>query len=75
MHVDVLYFASLRERRGRPSERIETPTGTTVADLFASLFPDDPPTVAFTVDRRVCPGDTVLHDGAEVSFLPPLGGG
>lgn len=78
MEVRVLYFASLRERRGRGEERVAVEPGCTVQELYARLFPAGPDgalPVAFTVDRAVVPGSTPLVDGAEVSFLPPLGGG
>lgn len=76
MSVKVLYFASLRERRGRSEELVDIAAGTTAASLYARLFPTDTaPTVAYTRNRVVVPGSTLLVDGDEVAFLPPLGGG
>lgn len=74
--VRVLYFASLRERRGIEAEEVELPEGCTVEQLFHRLFPEGGlPPVAFTRNRQVVGGDVVLEPGDEVSFLPPLGGG
>lgn len=75
MRVDVLYFAALREQRGVPTETLEVDDPTTVGELYERLFGPTPPVAAMTVDRRVCPPATLLTDGCEVSFLPPLGGG
>ena len=38
--VTVRYFAVLRERRGRDEERVDVRDGTTVAALYADLFPE-----------------------------------
>ena len=78
MHVHVRHFAVLRERRGRDEESVEVPAGETVSALYARLFPPGPRgalPVAFAIDHAYVPGDTVLHDGAQVAFIPPLGGG
>ncbi|MCA9567579.1 MAG: MoaD/ThiS family protein [Myxococcales bacterium] len=75
MRVTVLYFASVRERRGRASETLDLDGPTTIGDLYADLLGADAPTVAYTRNRVVCAPDTALADGDEVSFLPPLGGG
>ncbi|MCB9676762.1 MAG: MoaD/ThiS family protein [Alphaproteobacteria bacterium] len=78
MKVRVLYFANLRERRGVAEEELEIEPGTTLAALYASLFPAGPDgriPVAYTRNRAVSPGSTPIEPGDEVSFLPPLGGG
>lgn len=78
MLVRVRHFAVLRERRGCEEESVDVPAGETVAALYARLFPPGPDgalPVAFAVDHAYAPGTTVLHDGAEVAFIPPLGGG
>jgi len=74
----VRHFAVLRERRGCDEEQVEVQAGETVAALYARLFPPGPDgalPVAFAVDHAYVAGDTPLHDGAEVAFIPPLGGG
>lgn len=75
MRVTALYFASLRERRGAPSEPVELPDGTTARGAFVRIFPGLALTVAYAVNRSTVASDTVLVDGDEVAFLPPLGGG
>lgn len=75
MTITLRYFAALRELRGCSSETRTIQPGTTIGALYGTLFPADAPTVAFARNRAVVPADTVLADGDEVSFLPPLGGG
>lgn len=75
MQVTARYFAVLRERRGRSEERLDLPEGTTARQAFEQLFPGLELRVAFAVDQALAHGDTVLHDGAELAFLPPIGGG
>ena len=73
--VQVLYFATLRDRRGRSSESVQVAAGTTLAELYASLFPVDRVPVAYARNAAYAKGDTQVQDGDEVCFLPPLGGG
>jgi molybdopterin synthase sulfur carrier subunit len=79
MHVTIHYFASLRDRKGRDSEAMELEAGLTLSQLYQRLFPPDglpaPPPVLYVQDEEYVTGDTALQDGAEVAFIPPLGGG
>lgn len=78
VRVSVRFFAVLRERRGRDAERISVPAGTTVAELYRELFPPIDGMVLpvlFAINRAYASGETVLDDGDEVAFIPPLGGG
>lgn len=78
MVVEVRYFAVLRERRGREAERLELPEGLRVDELFSRLFPAEASgglRVAFAVNQAYAPAGTVLEEGDEVAFIPPLGGG
>lgn len=74
--ITVLYFAGLREQRGRHQEELEVPEGITLARLYADLFPDGGALpVAFARNQRYAGADEMVADGDEVAFLPPLGGG
>ncbi len=75
MKVRVLYFAALREARGCREEEVEVPVGTTLGDLYASLFPGDRVPVAYAVNQVYAAASEAPSDGDEVCFLPPLGGG
>ena len=81
MKVRLLHFASFRDAAGRDEELRELPDGTRVTELWAVLarevplfsrFPSMPPAA---VNREYARRDTVLRDGDEVAFLPPVAGG
>jgi len=83
--IEVLYFARLREAFGRERERIELPgTVKDVGDLTAwlrsrgdtwahELAPGKPVRVA--VNQDMASADTVVVNGDEVAFFPPVTGG
>jgi len=79
MRVTIHYFASLRDRRGLDSEQLQVPEGLSMAALYHQLFPPDqlppPPPVLYVLDEQYVAADTPIPDGAELAFLPPLGGG
>lgn len=85
MKITVLYFARLREAVGRDREALELPADvTTVAQLRRWLIARGAPwSEAFTgmkriraaVGQRMAAEDTLLADGAEVAFFPPVTGG
>ena len=81
MRVRLLHFASFRDAIGRDEEVRELPEGCRVDDLWAALsrdvplfarFPSMPPAA---VNREYVPAGTVLREGDEVAFLPPVAGG
>jgi molybdopterin synthase catalytic subunit len=81
MRVRLLHFASFRDAVGRDQEERDLAEGTRVQDLWEALgrevslfrrFPSVPPAA---VNREYVGSDTVLRDGDEVAFLPPVAGG
>ena len=78
MLIQVRHFAQLRERAGRSEETVQVDPGTSVAALYARIFP---PTdghalpVLFAVNEHYVPAGHTLVEGDEVAFIPPLGGG
>jgi molybdopterin synthase sulfur carrier subunit len=83
MKVRVRYFASLREALGG-GEEVDVPAGASVAALRDTLLQrshrhaellDRQRAVRCAVDQSMADEDTVLHDGAEVAFFPPVTGG
>lgn len=85
MRVTVLFFASLREAVGVDRETCELPAGVdTTGRLKAWLRARggawaaalaEGRNVRAAVDQTMAGGDTVLFDGAEVAFFPPVTGG
>jgi len=79
--LEVRLFAVLRERAGRDSIVLDdVPDGATIEDLktlVAERFPElgDLRSVAGVVGTTYARPDTVLAEGDEVSFLPPVSGG
>ena len=81
MRVRLLHFASFRDAVGRDQEERDLAEGSRVGDLWQALgrevalfrkFPTIPPAA---VNREYVGSDTVLRDGDEVAFLPPVAGG
>jgi len=79
--VKVLYFASFRESLGRDEELRELPAGANVGELWRVVSRESPALSAFpamppaAVNRDYAALETVLADGDEVVFLPPVAGG
>jgi molybdopterin converting factor subunit 1 len=81
MRVNLLYFASFRDAAGKAEETRDLPQGTRVGQLWQSVTREIPRLAAFpsmppaAVNHEYVDGDTVLHDGDEIAFLPPVAGG
>ncbi len=81
MRVNLLYFASFRDAAGLAEQVRELPEGTRVRQLWDSVAREIPRLAAFpamppaAVNREYADAETVLRDGDEVSFLPPVAGG
>ena len=81
MRIRIRYFASLREQTGLNEELFTLPEGASVADARALLldkYPKLRPIVErsiYAVNRNYMPLESVLHDGDELVFIPPMGGG
>jgi len=68
----------LREKRGTHEETIEVPVGSTLADLYRLLFPEEAASnlsVGCAMNHEVQSPNTRVVEGAQVAFLPPIGGG
>ena len=81
MRVNLLFFASFRDAAGRAEETRELPEGARVADLWGRIASEIPRLAAFpamppaAVNHEYVDGQTVLQDGDEIAFLPPVAGG
>jgi molybdopterin synthase sulfur carrier subunit len=85
MKVTVLYFAWLREAVGRDREAVELPPEVVTVGALRQWLVDrgSPWTEAFTGIRRIRAAvaqdmageETLLTEGAEVAFFPPVTGG
>jgi molybdopterin converting factor subunit 1 len=81
MRVRVRLFASLRETAGKGEVRLELPSGSTPEDAWDRLVADHPElaprrsSLTAAVNRRYADFRSVLADGDELVFIPPVSGG
>ncbi|MGM0554549.1 MAG: molybdopterin converting factor subunit 1 [Pseudomonadota bacterium] len=77
MTVSVHYFARLREELGRQEDRAELPgESLTVAELWQHLHQQPPPArLMAAVNQEQAGLDTLVRDGDEVAYFPPVTGG
>lgn len=81
MNIHLRYFASLREVTGRDAETLDVAAGSDVAAVLALLarrYPSAAPILtrcAAALNRAYVAADAPLHDGDELVFIPPVGGG
>jgi molybdopterin converting factor subunit 1 len=81
MRVKVRLFASLREAAGAPEVALGLRAGSTAEEAWGHLAADFPAlaprraSLAVSVNRRYARFDTVLQEGDEVVFIPPVSGG
>lgn len=81
MNVKVLFFASVRDLMGASERVVELRENATVADLVTDLsgtqkrFVEMAPSLMISVNQEYVERNTVLKDGDEVAFIPPVSGG
>lgn len=79
LRITVRCFAAVREALGTDRLELDLAAGTTLATLRRELAQGTPALLrlplAFAVNRTYAREDTVLRDGDEVAFIPPISGG
>jgi molybdopterin synthase catalytic subunit len=81
VHVTVKLFGALREAVGAKELSLELAEGARVADLRRRLTREHPvfarwgDRLAAAVNQQTAPETTLLAQGDEVAFLPPVAGG
>lgn len=74
--VTVRLFAGLRERAGTGAIALEVPSGAVLGDVWGLLdLGEQPPGIAYALNRRYADADAALADGDEVALIPPVSGG
>lgn len=81
MKVRLLLFAVLRDIAGADERDLALDEGTTARDVWQSLRGEyakladytQPPMVA--INETYATPETVLRDGDELAFIPPVAGG
>ena len=77
MTIKIQYFASLREKIGRSSDELELTSSMTVIDAWkqATDHPEMFDDLLIAVNQEYSSSDTLLKEGDEVAFFPPVTGG
>ena len=81
MRIRVLLFGQLKDIVGRSEESLDVQPGASLSDLlarYAENFPRFKPitgSIACSLNREYAPASSLLHEGDEVGFLPPVSGG
>jgi len=81
MRVRMRYFAAVREAAGCEGESLELPEAADVEAARAALLARYPalagilPRCAAALNRAYVAPAAALHDGDELAFIPPVGGG
>ncbi len=81
MKVKVRFFALHRDIVGSPELELELPDGTTLGQLWARLGEQYPAlvpatrSIMYARNESYASPDTVLQDGDEAAFIPPVSGG
>jgi len=81
MYIQIRYFASLREIMREGEEQLIVPDEATIADVrtilltrYSQLRPILERCV-YAVNRHYVSAETILKEGDELVFIPPMGGG
>jgi len=77
MSIKILYFASLRERIGRGSDTLELSKSLKVDQVWQQVtgqesFPDD---ILIALNQEYTDANSIVNDGDEIAFFPPVTGG
>ena len=81
MKIEVQFFSRLRDLAGVTRTALELPAGSTVTDLLARLYDDHPKmqdwdkTLLIAIGLEFAERTEKLHEGDEVSVMPPVQGG
>lgn len=77
MSIKVRYFASLKESVGRSEDDLEFVGIVSVADAWKKANPLDtmPDNILSAVNMEYVEIDSLVKDGDEVAFFPPVTGG
>lgn len=77
MSIRVRYFASLKESIGRSEEVVEGVGNLTARELWTVCIADKVPSdnVLVAINMNYAEWDSVVKDGDEIAFFPPVTGG
>lgn len=79
--VKVLFFGVLKETVGRAEDSFEFDAPVTAGSILDRYYPRDEtlrdrrPSILIARNREFTPANTMVEDGDEIAFLPPVSGG
>lgn len=75
--IKIKYLASLSEKLGKTDETLTTDSEHTVAHIWAQLNPDTPlpANTICAINFDYATLDSVVPNGSELAFFPPVTGG
>ena len=80
-HINLLFFATLRDRAGTKSLELDIRNDLTIKGLKDKLSTDYPnlkdslKSVLITINREYAFDDAIVPENAEIAFFPPVSGG
>ncbi|MDD1613007.1 MAG: molybdopterin converting factor subunit 1 [Methylococcaceae bacterium] len=77
MSIKVRYFASLKERVGRSEENVMITEPLTAKALWQQCVPElmPPEQILVAINLDYAEWDSLVREGDEVAFFPPVTGG
>ncbi len=77
MSITIRYFASLKENIGRSEETLPYPGQISVRDVWSMANPNRPlpDNLLAAINMDYVDLDSVVQEGDEVAFFPPVTGG
>lgn len=81
MKVRLLYFAVLRDVTGKDAAELSLPEGTSAGEVWQRLRDEHPPLRAYqqppmlAINESYATPETLLREGDELAFIPPVAGG
>jgi len=77
MSIKVRYFASLKERVGRSEDNVSIAEPLTADALWRQCVPElsPPEQILVAINLDYADWDSLVKDGDEVAFFPPVTGG
>lgn len=81
IRIHLLYFAFVKDKTGVEFDLLELPSDTSVKSLIKIILEKYPglgnivDMIQISVNYKIVDVDTILKDGDEIAFLPPISGG
>ncbi|MDQ2681043.1 MAG: MoaD/ThiS family protein [Candidatus Eremiobacteraeota bacterium] len=81
MQISVLAFARIRELLGFSRKSIQMPDCSTIGAAWSIYEAENSelallaPSTRFALNGKIANPEAMLHDGDELAFFPPVGGG